>query len=262
MNGNTLTIRVTGRDSDRVVAEDAIKVLRSAISLLEDLDRAQGAGKSTEWVIVAASMKSPLSFTIRGEAKDESVAPREYVGPMLRSLRMVDTDSRRPSNFNDRMLQSAGRLGKLLENGISAISLEAPGEETYCLTPKLKIHSEKLREQRPRHYTTKTIIEGTLERIDVHGTPEFYIYDRLTGDAVRCFCDMQDAQRLGALITRRVRVFGDVKFTREHEPVSVEVDAFEAVIDDPPSITDLHKKHISITSDRPSEEYIRDLRNG
>lgn len=261
---DTLTIRVAGRDPDSIPADDAIKAIQGAVRLLEELEASRNdseEGSPTKWMIVAASMQSPLSLTIKG-LRTIGGDRQSVAAPLIRSLRQLEEDNKRPRGFNDRMLLSTSKIGKLLENGVASLSFEVPGEDPYLPTPKLSTNAEHHRKSRPSHYFTETTLEGTLETINVHGSTEFYIYDRMSGDPIRCFFDKNEVSDIIALIELRVRVHGNVKFTRDHDPVSMQVSSFEAVTQNAPSIRDLHKRGIDITGGKDSVEYIRKLRNG
>lgn len=263
LDPDTLTIRVAGRDPDSIPADDAIKAIQGAVRLLEELEAASndsGDRPPTKWVIVAASMRSPLSMTIKGirAANDHRAS---VAAPLIRSLRMLEDKNRRPRGFTERMLSSTSRIGRLLENGVESLSFEVPGEEPYIPTPRLSKNAEGHRRARPAHYFTDTVLEGALETINVHGSSEFYIYDRMSGDPVRCFFEKHDVSEVVSLIERRVRVHGVAKFTRDHDPVSMQVTKIEPVPEKVPSIRDLHDRKIDITGGRDSVEYVRKLRN-
>lgn len=263
MADNTLTIEVIGRDQDRLAADDLVKALQSATSLLRQLDQSRNLSGTprAEWVVVSASMMSPMTITLRGDSTSDEILPDDVVSPLIDSLRMIE-ENRGPRDFNNRMLQDVSRLGRLLSNGVASLTFTTPGEKPFRPTERMPAHADRIRKARSRHYEALTTLEGTLEKIDVHGRPEFYIYERLSGDEVRCFFAIDVASELGPLITKRVRVQGTAKFRRDdHSPVSMEVDRFSSVSETPPSIAAIHAFGVDITGGTTSEEFVRKMRD-
>ena len=95
------------------------------------------------------------------------------------------------------------------------------------------------------------------------GKREFFIYDSLTDNAIRCFFEAGDTESIAGLIERRVRVKGHAKFTATHEPKSMRVLSFDALPQgaEATDIRSIQSVNPNITGGQDSVEYIRGLRD-
>ncbi len=85
---------------------------------------------------------------------------------------------------------------------------------------------------------------------------------RLLISTITCRFNPKDAEKVGALITHRVRVYGKARYSRIHVPQSIEVKRWVGPIgEDFPTLEDLHRKKFQITTGEASEEVIRKLRD-
>lgn len=257
---NSLTITV-GSPSGGVDAHALSKVLRNVIVTLEELDKQIGNSEqpSNKWMLTNASMKSPLTLTFAEERVFDDAAQVDVVGPFIRGLRCMHEQGV-PQHFSDRAVDAVRSFTSVLKDGIP-LSFSGNGDGEVEVTHEIATHATRLKRRNRKPYSAPTVLEGTLEKIDVHGKPEFSIYDRLTKEQIRCFFDETLAPDLGSLITQRIRVSGKTRFDADHRPISIRVDSFKEVTTNPPSMKDLQARQIDVTGGKDSVAHVRGLRN-
>lgn len=105
-------------------------------------------------------------------------------------------------------------------------------------------------------------VDGTLEIINVHGSPHFVLFEHGTGHRVRCSVSDDFIKDAASKLRGRVVVNGMVKYRSDGRPVSIrDITAIDPVPDPTYSIQDLRGTVPNITGDVPSGEFVRRLRD-
>lgn len=263
MTTPTMTITIDAGDSG-LEASSLWQAMRATVDALDRLDRAMGQTRrpSNKWIIREISMRSPLRLTLAGERDIAAANDIDPTKVFIRGFRQIQC-GKRPIYFDDAVLNDIQKIISLTHNGMGSLRYSVPEEEDVIPTSEISGDLACFRERLTKDYESLTELDGKLETINVHDQPEFFIYDRLTDNAVRCFFEPGDAEQVGQLLTRRVRVKGYAKFTANHEPKSVRVQSFKSLpdIQDVPRIRDIHQTGLSITGGQDSVEYIRGMRD-
>jgi len=264
MTHKTLTIRLTGRED--LTTESLIEAVQDAVLLLHSVEgnMAEEGRPASRWRVDAISLNSPLQMTI-SEIPPKGLEPLDPVGPLIRGLRCVNEGAQTPQYFTEHTLRLAKRLVGLLNNGLSGMEFLTPGEEAVRPTQHVAANVDRILGRAPEFYYEDTELEGYLEALSIHGRPEFWIYDLITNRGTRCEFKAQHINAVADLVKRRarVRVRGQVRFNRDHSPVSVDVSDFTPLRkqDELPQIRDLHRARIDITGGMSAVEYVRGLRD-
>lgn len=263
MTAPTMTITIDAGESG-LEASSLWHAVQATVDALERLDRAisQTRRANNKWIICEISMKSPLRLTLTGIKAFEDAKTVDPVKAFMSGYRQVE-EGERPLYFDDAILGDITKIAGLINNGTRSISYAVPNEGEVLPTPKIVNTIAKIRQNTLKEYESLTELEGKLETINVHEKLEFFIYDRLTDNAIRCFFRPDHVEEVGRLLRQRVRVKGYVKFTANHEPKSVHVQSFKALpnIEKIPGIRDIHETGLSITGGQDSVEYIRGMRD-
>lgn len=264
MARKTLTIRLTGRED--LTTESLIEAVQDAVLILRSIEgnMAEEGRPASRWRVDAVSLNSPLQMTI-SEIPPKGLEPLDPAEPFVRGLRCVNAGAQIPQYFTEHTLRLAKRLVGLLNNGLSQIEFSTQDEEPVRPTQHLAANVDRILGRAPEFYYEDTELEGRLEVLSVHGTPDFWVYDPLTEQPTKCTFKPEDRERLAEMMKRptRVRVSGKAKFNREHRPISLEVESFARLRDQEelPQIRDLHRAGINITGGMSSVEYVRRMRD-
>jgi hypothetical protein len=135
----------------------------------------------------------------------------------------------RPPFFSDAALREAKTLADLRPKSVESIRFRR-GQKQVEVTGQLSVNVDEL--IGPKYEGLGTI-EGTLEAITIHGRHEFSIYDALDNRRVRCtFGAAIPLAEIKAGFGGRVSAYGTIHYRASGEPVSVDVESFEALPDD------------------------------
>ncbi len=249
MRTKKIRIILNGKEGVISVA-DFLGIVKNTVSVLGSLD------EESQWTIGEISHSSPLTFEVCCKPNVAS----DPTGTFLNGISLLETESRRPTGFSDAALKYTKRLTAPLGNGITSITYADDDREPVSISQRIAASVDAV--THTSSYFSYTEIEGELGQITVHGVKsEFCIYDPITDKPTTCRFNPEDAEKVGRLITRRVRVYGKAKYSRTHVPQSVEVERWVGPIgEDSPTLEDLHRAEFRITTGEASEEVIRKLR--
>lgn len=233
-----------------LVAKVFLKVVRETLLVLEDLAEESDKGR---WLIGELSRENPASIEL---VKQDAVAPEASL--FVDGIRQLEVDGKRPDRFSDNALGHVKTLTGALYEGVSSLVFTNGSAAPVRISQISAATIDRVR--LPPRYTSYTDLEGKLEAIDVHGAAQFWIYDPITNNAIKCRFDAKDAEALGSRLTHRIRVTGTATFNREHVPTQIAVEKWEEIGGDSISTDELHSYELKLDDDRPSEEIIRSLR--
>lgn len=268
MHTKQITIGIEGKDG-KVDVRNFIDIVNNTVAALQQLEKDLSETKEShlKWKIEQVSMRSPIQLTLAGEVDtEESVLTVDPVTPFMKDMKKLETGTEQPEYLRGATLRIVERILSYMHNGIGSITFESPGLHAVKPTQQTTAHIGLLTASKIVPYSVLTQLDGRLEQISVHGgKSEFCIYDPLTDDRIRCEFDREKVkvEEVGSLITKRIRITGNVRFNEYYRPVFVKVDSFTRLREQSelPQISDLHKANISITGPQDSVSYIEDLRD-
>ncbi|MEQ8800314.1 MAG: hypothetical protein RJQ08_02225 [Salinisphaeraceae bacterium] len=250
MSKHSVKITLDG-ESDTISADSFVKIVKNTLSVLRDLHP-----DSSKWYIGEASHNSPLSIELFGKEP----ASAESIGLFLDGMSNLESQpDERPRGFNDLNLTRAKSIVSVLDDSVGSIVYSTPDrEEPLRVTQRVAASADKVKGKSER--TVLTDLEGRLGKITVHGgTSEFCIYERINSAPVTCVFDPKEAETIGGLITHRVRVFGEAKYSRFGRPLRVKVKGWKPLPDEPSGLSELHNEGITF-GEKSSEDLVRELR--
>lgn len=250
MPDDTLRMLLEGTD-DIIGASDFMRVMSNTIGILRILDN------ESQWSVTSASKSSPLDVGLHSM----SGGSREAIESFLAGLSLLESESRRPPGFDDRVLARVKRLSSPVGEGLRKLSFVSEGHKPVHVTKHSAASADALIYS--PSYEVLTELEGRLGQITVYGgKSEFCIHDPISGLPTKCKFNPNDAEKVGMLITHRLRVLGKARYSSLHKALSIDVDSWEGPLGEPPlSISVLHEAGFAWEGDRSSEESIRDLRD-
>ena len=250
MPDDTIRMLLEGT-GDIIAANDFMKVMQNTIGLLRILD------SESQWSIMSASKSSPLDVGLHSMSGGSGAAIESF----LAGLSLLESERQRPRGFDDRALARVKRLSAPVGEGIRKLSFVSEGQDPVHVTKRSAASADALIYS--KSYEVLTELEGKLGQITVYGgKSEFCIYDPIFGLPTKCKFNPNDAEKVGGLITHRLRVLGKARYSNSHKALSIEVDSWEGPLGEPPlPMSVLHESGFAWEDDRSSEEAIRELRD-
>lgn len=245
MSEGKMKIILGGKD-DRIDVKSFLVIIRATIEVLDYI-----SNEETTWSVGDVSRNTPINIEIEGESSDPLYS-------FVDSIKLLQDDGIRPTGFNDAVLDKFSRIATPLANGIDSIVYRVKGREPTSVSLRLTESIKNIKD--PAHYFAYTELEGELGGLLVHGNKsEFYIFDPITDKKIVCKFHTEQAETVGSLITHRMRVKGNTKYSQSHEPLEIAVDDWEE-IKNPATIGELHEAGFEITTGVSSEDIIRKIR--
>jgi len=251
------------------VSAEALRLhLEQALRFLRDDTE---AGKSVDWKVTRASMNSPLLLelerVVEPGAPEPPSRPGEQLARAFASLRRGEAlgDELSPTRLYaiEKMASQA--------NGMRRVRVRAGLGESIELEPAWASAVRRMREERkgreevpPQSYSTV----GRLEGVNVHGSKsEFYVYDPLTDQKMRCIFPDEMLEAVGRALRQRVEVSGITTFGPGHLPQSMRVATLRVIRARVGSFLErleaVHKRGgVDLRGGLSIEEAIDEVRNG
>jgi len=259
-----ITIDETG---DGVAAEALRLQLDQALRFLSDDPEAE----NVDWRIKQVSMNSPLTMELERAVKPGKSDPATRPGEVLaRAFVQLQRGEALGDDLSPTRLHALEKMAAHA-NGVRRIRLQAAVGEPIELDPSWAADlrrtraERKLRDQLPEQLYS---IVGRLEGVNVHGNKsEFYVYDPLTAQKMRCLFPDEMLDQVGRLISQRVEVGGVTKFGLGNMPQSMRVETLRHIPARSGSFLDrLRHAHeqgpLDFTGGLSIEEAIDEVRSG
>lgn len=257
MNRTELTIQLEGQDGGIPTADLMTFVNHFAGILKSIADHIQSDAK-IEWAITAAKMSSPLTLTLTAASRNPRV-PRIVAKDSIEGLTLIEKKCQMPDSMSDQDLISAINMVGVLDRGVKSIVISSPEFGEVRPTQHLKANAISIQQLYKECHSS---LCGTLDTIHIHGDRhDFEIFDVLTDRPVKCFFDPDQIEKAGALVSKRVIVYGRVRYSVKGVPLAIYVSDFDP-IPDADMIDIFAAPGIDITSGMDAVEYVRKIRNG
>lgn len=252
------------------VSADALRLhLEQALRFLEDDPAATGA--PVEWKVIRVSMNSPLVLEMERTVKPGYVEPASRPGEDLaRAFVRLARGEGLGEELSVARLHALERIASQA-NGVRHVRVQAGVGDAIEVRPEWAAElrrarvSRRLQDQLPEQLYS---IAGKLEGVNVHGAKsEFYVYDPLTEQKMRCVFSDEMLEQVGRLLGERVEVSGITRFGPGGTPQSMRVDHFRAILVKSGSFLDRlraahEKSQLSFTGGLPIEDAIDEVRHG
>jgi hypothetical protein len=258
-NENEITITIQPRD-DGIPTASFTTFLNYFTGILRSTAK-QLAKESpeTKWLITAISMRSPCQITLRGLCEQNTVLPRRVIRHSLNNIRQIEATTDMPEGMTDEDLHSVIGMVSVLNDGIDSIAIESLDCGKICPSQHIAANAQTIRRKYRHRFGS---FRGRLEDISTHGGHHnFVIYDLITDQPIRCAFNQERYLEVGALLKKRVVVYGKAHYTPSGSVASIDVDDFRGLPapDELPKISEC--PGIDLPPDFDSVQFIRNLRN-
>lgn len=233
--GDRLTLKLEG---EKIPAAQFRRAVNNFLDMIDDVAREVSGGTDTvRWLITVERGSNRINAT------PEAIKPKAPLRDITRAVRtgMTTIEKRavRPKFF------TASALRNLKE-----IAASADGRELRSAGLQIAKRIMPISRQVSAHVDSVLVasiadigsVEGQLRMISIQGAPHFNVYDDLTDRQVECFAtdgQLQDAHRY---FGKRVAITGVIRYRRDGEPVSIQVEDIKPFLDedDLPSADDVY----------------------
>ncbi len=258
-----LTLKIEGKGG-LIDASSFLTVLRHTLVALRELDRElSDGGESVDWVVGDLKRVNPSFTDFEGIGREGATNP-SIVSAFISGVETISTGGVAPRHFTERCLANIRTVASTTCKKIDRIGIKNSSGSFFYIGPSLIEHIDLA--LGPEFVHERTELEGSLERINVHGSKsEFGIYTPVQKSrATVCYFDPDEAEELGSLIKSRIRVFGEAKYARNGTPVSMTVESWEPIPSDDqlPTLAEMQAMDFRIAGDVDPQELIRRLRGG
>lgn len=256
-------------ESGEGVSADALRLhLEQALRFLEE---DPGAGEAVvEWKVTRVSMNSPLSLKMERSVKPGQREPASRPGEDLaRAFARLNRGEALGEELSATRLHALEKIAAH-SNGVRQVRVKAGVGEAIAIKPdwvtelKRARAERRMRDQMPEQPYS---IVGRLEGVNVHGNKsEFYVYDPLTDQKMRCLFPDAMLEQVARLLGERVEVSGVTKFGPGSTPQSMRIETLRAIETKAGSFLDrlraAHEKgHLSFSGGLSVEDAIDEVRS-
>ena len=143
-------------------------------------------------------------------------------------LEALEKRAERPPFWSDNALRKAKDLAEVLDPASGAldhVSVSAD-HKARGITRKVGTHVDALIGS---EYKSLGTLEGRLRTVTEAGGMHFVIQDPITHTNVRCYFEEEDAEQYISAFRRRVSVYGEIRYRKDGEPVSIAVREFRVL---------------------------------
>lgn len=254
---NELTVKLLSR-GDRVTVTSLIEALERTLRILKDLEESATPGQSSrlsDWEILNIGINGSLKVTVT----NDSAPP--VVGTYMGGIRTIENAPEAPAAFDPDALENTRRLSGLLSKDLQAIVFSSPGEPEVMLTQHAAANVDALTQTALRPRFDHTSLSGVLEQITyTEDRHRFRLRRSVSGLAIDCAFPSELLEQVKSALPHRVQVFGEAKYNRVGDPISIQVETIELLPgkDKLPQFDDL--SGINVTSGEDAAEYVGRLR--
>lgn len=168
-----------------------------------------------------------------------TAAPVKRVSQAIRSgIGQIERSARRPRFFTDAALQNVKTLALITDGReIERTRLRA-APRPIALTDKTANHVDSI--LNVQHIEDYGTVEGQLRVVSVQNGYHFTVYDPVTERGVRCRVAEDQIDAVIAAFRKRVVVSGKIHYRADGEPVSIDVDSFLILENQPASAEEVY----------------------
>jgi len=205
-------------DGPGITADVFTRSVRTFFDLIKDVSAEVGGRRTLEWIV---SLK-PGSIGICATAKpvkSDGVLVRRTIRAITRGIQTVEKRRGRPEHFSDSALQRLFQLGSIVGSGDQGVSVIRIADQS--ISPVSIAYVDELLGTPAKSYGT---IEGKLFALNTKGRLTFSIAETLTGKDVKCYFSDDLFDEVVGAIRRRVAAYGLIRYKKNGQPVSVEIE--------------------------------------
>jgi len=224
----TIFLRIGERD--RIPLGAFIDSLRDFLGMLRDFDAtiSKDTKGSVVWEVVSLQQDSPPIVGVCPTPRSKKVQDISAVveAQVLRNTHLLTTGGQPTQFMSSSALDYLESLAeKSKRYGASAVYVNGGGtKQESHITEKTLENVQGLTQVTFSGYGS---VVGNLESITVHKRNEFRVWDETTGKAVTCKFELQQEDKVKALLRQRVTVSGMIYANSSGAPVKLDAEALE-----------------------------------
>lgn len=265
MENHHIKLVIEGLESDQghVRLDYFLRALERLYSSLSKLDSKEAGGKrASDFVVVGLSHNSPATVELEARQIKNRPDVRALIFNKFNSTVSSIQRGVIPDDVDYSILEDLREIAAPVGRGVTTIQLSVGNEHVDMTEVFAKRIEVALADVEYCHGS----VEGRLEKINIHaGANVFTVYPEFGASSITCHFPHVLREDAIAAVNRRVSVYGNMKY-RKNAPFPYHIDIEHLEIyqdaDSLPSFDDLRGIAPSIGDGTPSEEIIRELRNG
>jgi hypothetical protein len=222
-NRSQLTLEMAG---PRITASRFRKGVNAFLDLVEEVAKEfSGASRSVEWVVSVSAGSARISV----EAEPVTLASTEVpnlLDAIETGLRTVEAGSDRPRYFTDNALTDARTLASLVdekERELDLVRVWRHGKASR-VTSQTLANVDSILGTESKDWGS---VEGRLQGVLSHKGFKIWVVDPINDKAIQCFFSAELLEEMVNAFGKRVSVAGLVRYRRDGEIKSVQVEEFE-----------------------------------
>lgn len=220
-----LTLKIEGA---RITADRFLKAVSSFVALINDVAESVTQERSAfRWIISVEKGSAIVHFNpepYRAEAKQLSVSMRA----IRDGFETIEKHPQRPRFWSDNALRKAKELSEVLDvttGALDKVSVKTD-DHAYQVTRKTSANVDVLIGS---DYKSLGSIEGRLRTVTEAGGVHFVVQDAITHNNIRCFFNEDNTEEYIKAFRKRVSVYGEIRYRKDGEPVSISVFEFRVL---------------------------------
>lgn len=220
-----LTLTIGGQ---RITAERFLKAVSSFVGLINDVSEAVTAEHGAfRWVVSVESGSAVVHFRPEANRAAASLAPAA-IKAVNEGLALLERRPERPRFWSDSALRRAKDLAEVIdaaEGALDRVSVKV-NHRARDVTRNTSAHVDALFGS---DYKSLGTIEGRLRTVTEAGGLHFVVQDPVTHNNVRCYFREDEADNYMTAWRKRVAVYGEIRYRKDGEPVSISVQEFRVL---------------------------------
>lgn len=220
-----LTLKLDGQ---HITADRFVKALTSFVALINEVSEAVTNERGAfRWIVSVESGSAVVHFRPESYRADATFVPLSMKA-INDGLEVLENRPERPRFWSDTALRKAKDLSDVLDPNSGAldhVSVKS-GQKTKVVTRKIGAHVDALIGS---DYKSLGTIEGRLRAITEAGGVHFVVQDPITHNNVRCYFEEDSVEETMKAFRRRVAVYGEIRYRKDGEPVSISVQEFRVL---------------------------------
>jgi hypothetical protein len=260
---DTIGIRVTGTN-DIIFLPEFLKAANDLMELITEIDTSTSPNYilTTDWKLKSLSYSSPATLTVEGIVKENQPDNRiNTIDTILSGFNNLKVSDDRPHYFNDKALDKARELSKMMSNGMQSVEIISD-TDSVLLTLNIIDHATTILKPGREIFGS---VEGHIETLNSHNGFKFVIYESILHRRIGCELlhkdNLQLKNRVYQLFEHNVMAMGLLTTNIKGEVQSAKVDDIidkqqKQVLKNASEVTGIY----DISSDIDPIDYVRSLR--
>lgn len=224
-NPDSLTLKIDGQ---HITAEKFLKAVSSFVALINDVaDNVSQEKAAFKWLVSVESGSAIVHFRPESHRAEKKFMP-VAVKAVREGLRTIEKHAQRPRYWSDNALRKAKDLAEVLDSTTGALDHVSVKSAAFVqqITRNTSAHVDSLI---GAEYKSLGTIEGRLRTVTESGGVHFVVQDAMTHNSVRCYVNEDDIDDYMKAFRRRVAVYGEIRYRKDGQPVSIAVHDFRVL---------------------------------